>query len=122
MDGHDKEAVAAAIEAAKADPRPSLIACKTIIGFGAPNKQGTSATHGAPLGDEEIALTREALGWTHAPFEIPQEVYDAWQAIAKRGQAARVAWESRLTTYSGKDAFEAAHGSVDAAALGAAMT
>ena len=122
VDGHDKEAVAAAIEAAKADPRPSLIACKTIIGFGAPNKQGTSATHGAPLGDEEIALTREALGWTHAPFEIPQEVYDAWQAIAKRGQAARVAWESRLTTYSGKDAFEAAHGPVDAAALGAAMT
>jgi len=122
VDGHDKEAVAAAIEMAKADPRPSLIACKTIIGFGAPNKQGTSSTHGAPLGDEEIALTREALGWSYAPFEIPQEVYEAWQAIAKRGQAARIAWESRLTSHPQKVGFEASHGAIDGAALSAAMT
>ena len=122
VDGHDKEAVAAAIEAARGDPRPSLIACKTIIGFGAPNKQGTSATHGAPLGEDEIALTRQALGWIHAPFEIPGEVYEAWQAIAKRGQAARNAWESRLTSNSAKVDFEASHGVVDAAALRAAMT
>ncbi|MDU8928145.1 transketolase [Alisedimentitalea sp. MJ-SS2] len=122
VDGHDKEAIAAAIAAAKADPRPSMIACKTIIGFGAPNKQGTSATHGAPLGDEEIALTREALGWTHAPFEIPGDVYEAWQAIAKRGQAVRIAWENRLTSHNQKAAFEASHGDVDETALSAAMT
>ena len=121
VDGHDKEAVAAAIDAARADARPSLIACKTIIGFGAPNKQGTSATHGAPLGEEEIALTREALGWTHRPFDIPQEIYEAWQAIARRGQAARNAWESRLTSHPERAAFEASHGPVDAAALAAAM-
>jgi transketolase len=122
VDGHDKEAVAAAIEAARKDARPSLIACKTIIGFGAPNKQGTSATHGAPLGDEEIALTRKALGWTHAPFEIPQAVYEAWQAIARRGQAARIAWEGRLTSNPEAEAFRASHGDVDARALSAALT
>ena len=71
IDGHNTEDIATAIEAARNDPRPSLIACKTIIGFGAPNKQGTAATHGAALGDEEIAATRENLGWHHAPFEIP---------------------------------------------------
>ena len=122
VDGHDKEAVARAIAAAKADPRPSLIACKTIIGFGAPNKQGTSATHGSPLGADEVAATRAALGWGHAPFEIPAEVYEAWQALARRGQAARIAWESRLTSHSKRAAFAASHGGVDAAALGAAIT
>ena len=83
VDGHDKDAVAAAIEAARADARPSLIACRTIIGFGAPTKQGTSATHGAPLGDEEIGAARDALGWAHAPFEIPADVVECaetWQA------------------------------------------
>ncbi|MCW9044639.1 MAG: transketolase [Pseudopelagicola sp.] len=121
VDGHDRAAVAAAIEAAKADPRPSLIACKTIIGFGAPTKQGTSATHGAPLGPEEIAAAREMLGWPYAPFEIPGDVRAAWEAIAARGKAARQAWEARLAASDRRGAFEAALAPVDDAALGAAI-
>lgn len=122
VDGHDKEAVAEAIAAAQVDPRPSLIACKTIIGFGAPNKQGTSATHGAPLGEAEIAAAREALGWTAPAFEIPQQVYDAWHKVAKRGQAARDAWMGRLADHPKRAAFEAAQAAPDAGALRNAMT
>ncbi len=96
VDGHDAEAVADAIEAAKAANKPSLIACKTVIGFGAPNKQGTSSTHGAPLGDEEIAGAREKLGWPHAPFEVPDDVLDAWRAVGARGSAEAKAWDERL--------------------------
>jgi len=121
IDGHDKDAVAAAITAAKADPRPSMIACKTIIGYGAPNKQGTSATHGAPLGDEEIALTRAALGWPHAPFEIPADVYNDWHAIATRGKQARLAWDKRLAASAKAEAFTASLAAPDAAALDAAI-
>ena len=90
IDGHDKEAIAKAIAAARADKRPSMIACKTVIGFGAPNKQGSHHVHGAPLGDAEIAAARAALGWTHAPFEIPEDVYAGWHATAARGRAARI--------------------------------
>ncbi len=97
IDGHDKAAIAAAIQAAKDDPRPSMIACRTIIGFGSPNKQGTSATHGAPLGEAEIEATRKALGWPHPAFEIPDEVYAGWHAIAARGNAARTEWAARLS-------------------------
>ncbi|EPX79486.1 transketolase [Salipiger mucosus] len=122
VDGHDKEAVAAAIEAARADDRPSMIACRTVIGFGAPTMQGTHAVHGAPLGDDEIAATREALGWSHAPFEIPQQVYDAWKAVARRGADAREAWARRLSQSHHADTFRAAHGPVDRAALDAAIT
>lgn len=122
VDGHDKDAIALAIEAARADDRPSLIACKTIIGYGAPNKQGTSATHGAPLGEAEIAATREVLGWTSPAFEIPGDVYEAWRVAAKRGQAVRLAWESRLSTNSRRDAFLVAQAAPDAAALKTAMT
>ncbi len=97
VDGHDPEAIAGAIEAARAaTDAPSLIACRTVIGFGAPNKQGTSATHGAPLGDDEIAATREALGWPHAPFVIPDHVQSAWREAGGRGGAAADAWASRL--------------------------
>ncbi|MDW8371018.1 MAG: transketolase [Geminicoccaceae bacterium] len=96
VDGHDPEAVASAIAEAKADPRPSLVACKTIIGFGAPNKQGSEATHGAPLGAAEVAAARERLGWHHPPFVIPEEVYAAWRAATQRGVAARAAWKARL--------------------------
>ena len=95
-DGHDREAVAAAIAAAQADPRPSLVACRTVIGFGAPNKQGSHDVHGAPLGAAEIAAARERLGWPHAPFEIPDGVYAAWRRIAARGAEARRAWDDRL--------------------------
>ena len=121
VDGHDKEAIAAAIEAAQADPRPSLIACRTIIGYGAPNKQGTSATHGAPLGEEEIAAARAALGWEYPPFEIPQDVYDAWHKVAARGKDAREAWEARLAASPKREAFEAAQGPIDKAALDEAI-
>ncbi|NCU21566.1 transketolase, partial [Candidatus Falkowbacteria bacterium] len=96
VDGHDMEAVAAAIEVARKDARPSLIACRTIIGFGAPNKQGSHDVHGAPLGDAEIAAAREFLGWTHGPFEIPAEIYAAWGRVASRGATARAEWEARL--------------------------
>ncbi|KGB80449.1 transketolase, partial [Rhodovulum sp. NI22] len=77
IDGHNTVEIADAIEAARGDPRPSLIACRTVIGFGAPNKQGTAATHGAPLGEAEIAAARKALGWTSPPFEIPEEAATA---------------------------------------------
>ena len=96
VDGHDMNAVSAAIAEARAEEdRPSLIRCRTVIGFGAPNKAGTSGVHGAPLGGEEIAGTRAALGWDHAPFEIPQPIIESWRAVGARGRAARQAWEDR---------------------------
>ncbi|MCA0846043.1 transketolase [Salipiger thiooxidans] len=122
VDGHDKTAVAAALETARAEASPSLIACKTIIGFGAPNKQGSHDVHGAPLGDAEIAAARETLGWTHAPFEIPPEVYDAWRAVAARGADARSAWARRLADSPDAWTFRAAHAPVDDASLDAAIT
>ncbi len=96
VDGHDADAIEAAIAAERSTGKPSLIACKTVIGFGAPNKQGTSGAHGAPLGDEEIALAREALGWPHAPFEIPDDIMDAWREVGMRGGVARKDWQERL--------------------------
>ncbi|MEM8648269.1 MAG: 1-deoxy-D-xylulose-5-phosphate synthase N-terminal domain-containing protein, partial [Pseudomonadota bacterium] len=96
VDGHDQDAIYEAIEGARLTDAPSLIACKTIIGYGSPNKQGTSATHGAPLGDDEIALARETLGWTAEPFEIPTEVRDAWRLAGIRGCKHRKAWEGRV--------------------------
>ncbi|TCT13319.1 transketolase [Tepidamorphus gemmatus] len=96
IDGHDPEAIAAAIEAAQESDRPSLIACRTIIGYGAPNKQGTAATHGAPLGAEEVAGARKALDWPYPPFEIPSAVRDAWRIAGLRSGQARRAWEKRL--------------------------
>ncbi|SDE12488.1 transketolase [Salipiger thiooxidans] len=122
VDGHDKTAVAAALETARAEASPSLIACKTIIGFGAPNKQGSHDVHGAPLGEAEIAAARETLGWTHAPFEIPPEVYDGWRAVAARGGDARSAWARRLADSPDAWTFRAAHAPVDDASLDAAIT
>jgi len=95
VDAHDMDAVARAIEAALKSDTPSLIACKSIIGYGAPNKQGTAATHGAPLGSDEIAAAREALGWPHAPFEVPEDILSTWRAAGGRGASAREAWEAR---------------------------
>ena len=99
IDGHDAAAVSAAIAKAKrvAD-KPSLVICKTHIGKGSPNRANTAKAHGEPLGAEEIKLTREALGWTSAPFEVPQEVYSAWDAKAK-GLAAEAAWDARFAAY-----------------------
>jgi len=96
IDGHDPDAIAAAIEAAKNSDAPSIIACKTVIGYGAPNKQGTAATHGAPLGADEIQSARLELGWDYPPFEIPANIRDAWRIAGLRSGKARGAWEKRL--------------------------
>ena len=96
VDGHDQEAIALAIAAARDSARPSLIACRTVIGYGAPNKQGTSGVHGAPLGTEEVAATRKALDWPHPPFELPEKVLLAWRVAGRRGAPQRRAWEKRL--------------------------
>jgi len=96
VDGHDPEAIASAMQAACDSDQPSMIACRTVIGFGAPTKAGTAATHGAPLGEEEIAGTRAALGWDHPPFVLPNDVVDAWRAAGARGAGDADGWESRL--------------------------
>ncbi len=98
VDGHDAAAIEAAIQAAKADPRPSLICCKTIIGWGSPNKAGTHGVHGAALGEAEVAATREKLGWTHAPFVVPDAIRQGWDARAS-GAAVEQAWQRRLAAY-----------------------
>ncbi|KRR28495.1 transketolase [Bradyrhizobium retamae] len=100
IDGHDPEAIAAAIERARNSDRPSLIACRTIIGFGAPNRQGTEKVHGAPLGGEEAAKARDALNWPHAPFEIPEAVLAQWRQAGRRGHAARRCWIERTKRLS----------------------
>ncbi|MCK9563498.1 MAG: transketolase [Bacteroidales bacterium] len=100
VDGHDADAIRAAIEEARADgARPTLICCKTVIGFGCPTKEGKEVCHGAPLGAEEIAATREALGWDHPPFEIPAAIRAGWSAHM-RGKQAEMTWQQRLDTYS----------------------
>lgn len=100
VDGHDSAAVAKAIELATADAeRPTLVCCKTIIGFGSPHKQGTASTHGAPLGDEEIAAVRKKIGWEYPPFEIPVEIANAWSG-ADKGAAAEAAWQKTWDAYS----------------------
>jgi transketolase len=98
VDGHDAAAVDAAIRAARADARPSLICCKTIIGWGSPNKQGTECCHGAALGEAEVALTREKLGWTAPPFVVPDDIRAGWDGKA-RGAAAEQAWQQRFAAY-----------------------
>ncbi|MCP1363788.1 transketolase, partial [Halomonas sp. BBD48] len=99
VDGHNPDEIKAAIELARNhDDRPSLIICKTIIGFGAPNKQGSEESHGAPLGDEEVAAARRQLGWPHAPFHVPEEIYQGWDATA-RGQKAEDDWNARFERY-----------------------
>ncbi|MCK1640025.1 transketolase [Bradyrhizobium sp. 157] len=100
IDGHDPEAIATAIERARNSDRPSLIACRTIIGFGAPNRQGTEKVHGAPLGSEEAAKARDALNWPHAPFEIPEAVLAQWRQAGRRGHAARRCWIERTRRLS----------------------
>jgi transketolase len=110
VDGHDMKAVSAAITEARAEEdKPTLIRCRTVIGYGAPTKAGTSGVHGAPLGSDEIAGTRAALGWRHEPFEIPQPIIDSWRAVGARGRAAREAWQDR-------------HNAADSTAFDAAMS
>ncbi|WP_420588392.1 transketolase [Bacterioplanoides sp.] len=99
VNGHDPEEIKQAIETARANTeQPTLICCKTIIGFGSPNKEGKEDCHGAPLGDDEIALTRERLGWNHGSFEIPENVYQGWSAKEK-GAAAEQSWNDKFAAY-----------------------
>ena len=100
VNGHDPEEIKQAIETARANTeQPTLICCKTIIGFGSPNKEGKEDCHGAPLGDDEIALTRERLGWKHGAFEIPEDVYKGWSAKEK-GVAAETSWNTKFDAYA----------------------
>jgi transketolase len=99
VDGHDADAIDAAIKAAKADPRPTLICCKTVIGYGSPNKSGSHDCHGAPLGDAEIAAAREFLGWKHDPFVIPADIYAEWDA-KEAGIASEKAWDAKFAAYA----------------------
>ena len=119
-DGHNPAEIADTIEAARNDPRPSMIACRTIIGYGAPNKQGSHSVHGAPLGADEIAAARAELGWPHAPFEIPQDVYAAWAKVAARGAKAHAAWQARRDGSDKRDTLDA-HLAQDMAPLTTAM-
>ena len=105
--GHDRDDVRRALDEALADPRPSLVACKTVIGKGAPNKQGTSATHGAALGEKEVAAARETLGWDHAAFEVPEDILSDWRKAGGRGASARSEWSDRLASHERKAEFEA---------------
>ena len=107
-DGHNADEVDNAITEAKKDPRPSLIRCKTVIGFGAPTKQGSSSAHGSPLGDSEIALARKELSWPHLPFHIPEEIITEWRAAGSRGEREYGAWKARYDASKLRFAFEQA--------------
>src|SRR5690606_6448207 len=100
VDGHDADEIKTALETArKSADRPTLICCKTTIGFGSPNKQGKEECHGAPLGNDEIALTRANLGWNHGPFEVPAEIYAEWDA-KEAGAALEAEWNARFAAYA----------------------
>ncbi len=103
VDGHDADAIDAAIARAKSSDKPSLIACRTTIGYGAPNKQGTAASHGAPLGEDEIAAARLKLGWDAAPFEIPDDILSAWRSAGQKSKSDFDAWVIRSAAMSSKD-------------------
>ena len=121
IDGHDPAAIEAAIAQAKTTDTPSIIRCKTQIGFGAPNKVNTAGVHGAPLGADEIAGTRAALGWSHEPFVVPEAVKAVWEQAGSRGQSDRDAWNSRHDGHSQKSAFDAAMSGYMTADLGEAI-
>lgn len=99
VNGHDADEIAVAIEAARESDKPTLICCKTVIGFGSPNRGGKETSHGAPLGEEEIALTRAELNWPHAPFEIPADIYTEWNA-EEAGAKAEAEWDARFAAYA----------------------
>ncbi|MDA5194901.1 transketolase [Govanella unica] len=119
VDGHDPKAVEAAIAAAKIDPRPSMIACRTVIGYGAPTKGGTSGAHGSPLGKDEIAATRAALGWPYEPFDIPADILNAWRKAGERGAQARADWTARHAASGDSATFDSAISGTLPANLGA---
>ena len=123
IDGHDPVAIAAAITAARASDQPSLIAARTTIGFGSPNKAGTAAAHGAPLGSDEIRLVRDTLDWPHEPFVIPEPVLKGWRAMGAQGAALHDAWQARLADRDSKErsAFKTAMEGMVPAALSDAL-
>ena len=121
IDGHDHTAIRTALAAAKADPRPSLIACKTVIGKGAPNKQGSAGVHGAPLGGDEISAARQALDWPHPPFAIPDPIREAWRRAAVHGARKRADWMRRYAAHARRADFDAACAGRPPAGFGAAM-
>ncbi|MGP1395643.1 MAG: transketolase [Inquilinaceae bacterium] len=108
IDGHDPTAIETALEAAKASPTPSLICCRTTIGYGAPTKAGTGGVHGSPLGADEVAGAREKLGWPHAPFVVPDEILQAWRLVGRRSVTQRSEWIGRLDGAKDRTAFETA--------------
>lgn len=108
VDGHDPRKIANAIRAAQKSDKPTMIACKTTIGKGAPTKAGTSGAHGSPLGDAEIAGVRKAIGWNHAPFEIPEDVYKMWSRPGRKGRRENKAWKEILKSSSKADDFKRA--------------
>ena len=108
VDGHDMGAVRRALAWAKRQPRPSLVACRTKIGKGAPSMEGHHDTHGKALGKDEVAATRENLGWSHEPFLVPDAVYAPWRAVGRKGAEARAAWEKRLAASADREAFQRA--------------
>jgi transketolase len=124
VNGHDSDAVHAAIEHAKLSDRPSMIACRTTIGFGAPKKAGTASTHGSPLGEDEVAGARVKLGWPYPAFEIPDDILSAWRSAGRRGASASKAWQSRLEGLGGakRKAFDEALSGAIPAALDKAIT
>ena len=106
VDGHDPASIIAAVTGAQKTNKPSLIACKTIIGKGAPTKEGSSSTHGAPLGDIELSEARKNMNWPYQPFEIPDDIRDSWRAIGKKGSVEQKKWESRLNASGKRSDFE----------------
>ncbi len=106
VDGHDHAQIAAALSAATRSKKPTLVICKTIIGFAAPTKAGTAGLHGAPLGKDEAAATKAALGWTAAPFEVPEPIAERWQAAGRRGETARRGWLKRIARHQQRAEFE----------------
>ena len=109
VDGHDREDVAAALSRAQAATRPVMIACRTVIGKGAPSVEGSEKAHGAPLGEEGVATAREAMGWPHAPFQMPADVLAGWRGVAERGAEARLAWLDRVAASRQGNALLSAH-------------
>ena len=120
-DAHDPGSIAAAIKAAQADPRPSLVACRSVIGWGAPGKQGSADCHGAPLGRDEIAAARAHLQWPHDPFVIDPAIREKWRAIARRGAQARAAWQARHAAHPDRHGFDEAQARGGLDVLSAAM-
>lgn len=121
VDGHDQDAIAAAVERAKKSDRPTMIACKTIIGYGAPKRAGTSKAHGEPLGAEELAGAKLALNLSAEPFDVPVDVLDAWRKSAQRSQDAHKAWTQRLASHAKRGEFERRMGGKQSPALDQAI-